>query len=699
MGQQAVADSGKELKSEIGLISAMSIVVGVVLGAGAFMKPPAVLAAAGDSTTALLAWLIGGMFSMAGGLTLCELGVMFPRTGGVYVYLEEIFGEKVAFLYGWMIVFLFGPATVGALTGYFSSVFCLLFSIPEHYAGVVGAAALAFVTFVNSVSVKAAGRVQTIATLCKLLPIVLLTVFGLWKGSGQVLFMHSSPAGAATSFSVAVLATLFAYDGWAQVASLGGEIKNPSKILPRAIIGGLTFLVVVYLAINVALLKVIPADQLVALGHDASTIVAQKLFGLAGGNVISVGIMIAMIGGLNGYTMTLSRVLYSMGVRGQMPGSQLWGKIDSDSNTPVNAILFLVFNAFIYNLLFDADKLSNIASFSNWIFYMLTFIAVFIARKTHAHVPRSYKVPLYPVVPLIAIGGALYVFYGMLSTEPIYGVFSVGLTLAGLPVYYYMTGSKTMALPGRLKTKYMVGIGSLIILALLTISVRIIDPRPEIRVATEPASPPVSFEEKGNITGFDIELMNAAADRAGLKVTYRAVSLEHMFTAVNQNYVDAAVCSLSITPERQASVAFTQPYIENGGKALLVKQGSGIKSHTGLAGKTVGVHAGSTSEAFASGLPGAKVQVFHSNLDMATAFNQGALDAIIFDRPILEHFMSQNIVNNAMIIENIDKEQYGIVYANKNKALGEKLDKALAEMKKNGELAALQQKWFGKTLE
>jgi len=282
MPQETTEKTG--LKSELGIVSAISIVVGVVLGAGAFMKPPAVLGAAGDSSTALLAWILGGLFSAAGGLTLCELGAMFPRTGGVYVYLEEVFGERIAFLYGWMIVFLFGPATVGALTGYFSSVFCLIFEIPSPYTPVVGAGVLAFVAVVNSISVKAAGKVQLVATACKLAPIALLTFFGLWKGNGQVLSASSGVSAATTSFSVAVLATLFAYDGWAQVASLGGEIKNPAKILPRFIIGGISALVIVYVSINIALLKVIPADQMVALGHDASAIAAQKLFVLMGGN-------------------------------------------------------------------------------------------------------------------------------------------------------------------------------------------------------------------------------------------------------------------------------------------------------------------------------------------------------------------------------------------------------------------------------
>ena len=695
MGMPQEASEKTGLKSELGIVSAISIVVGVVLGAGAFMKPPAVLGAAGDSSTALLAWILGGLFSAAGGLTLCELGAMFPRTGGVYVYLEEVFGERTAFLYGWMIVFLFGPATVGALTGYFSSVFCLIFEIPSPYTPVVGAGVLSFVAIVNSISVRAAGKVQMVATACKLVPIALLTIFGLWMGNGKVLSASSGVSAATTSFSVAVLATLFAYDGWAQVASLGGEIKNPAKILPRAIIGGISFLVIVYVSINIALLKVIPADQMVALGHDASAIAAQKLFGLMGGNLISVGIMVAMIGGLNGYTMTLSRILYSMGVRGQMPGSNIWSRIDRDSNTPVGSIVFLLVVSFIYSRVFDADKLSNIASFSNWIFYMLTFVAVMVARRTFADVPRPYRVPLYPVVPLFAIGGAFYVFYGMLTTEPMNGLLSIALTLAGLPVFWYMKSSRA-AEPKfpHFKTKYVMTAASLLLLVMLAVSIRVFDFRPEVRVATEPALVPFSYQEKGRLTGFDVELMDALGSRAGLKVVYVPVTFDNILEAVRNRYVDAAIASISVTEERRKMVSFSKPYLDTGGLALLVGERSFIKDPRDLKGVTVGVFKGSTAEQFAATLAGVKVQPYHSKYDMVTAFNMGILKALIDDRPILESQLTAGKIRGGRIAAVLNREEYALAFSGGNRELEDKINKALEGMKKSGEIDALYRKWF-----
>lgn len=686
------------LRADLGLISALSLVVGMVLGAGAFMKPPAVLAAAGDFNLALAAWVIGGLFSITGGLTLCELGVMFPRTGGIFVYLEEIYGPKIAFLYGWMISVIFGPALVGALTGYFSSVFCLLFDIPDAYTGVVGAGALGFIAFINSIGVKEAGYLQTVATFCKLLPIALLAGFGLWKGNGQVALFGASGGGIETTapFAVAILATLFAYDGWAQVAAVAGEIKNPSKVLPKAIIGGISFLIVVYLCINIALFKVFPVSEMVALGHDTSSIAAQRLFGLMGGNLIAVGIMVSILGGLNGYVMTLSRTIYIMGTRGQIFCSSVLRKIDKDSSSPVNAILMLAIAAFVYYRLLDADKLSDIAMFSVWLFYLLAFIAVIVARKTHPDMPRPYRVIFYPVVPLIAIGGAIYVIYGMLSHDFFNGITSIGLTLAGLPLYYYLNRSdKNINLFSRLKTKYIVGLCSLLVMGLLTFFVQVTDNREEIHVGIVPQFAPFAYEDPtGKLTGFDIELINAVADKAGLKVNYRMISLEYIFDAVNREYVDIAICSLSDTPERQKTVNFTKPYIEKGGLALLSQQGAAVRDVKDLAGKTVGVPQGSTGEAYIHNSSSVKVQSFQSNLDMIHAFNQGWIDAIVFDKLILEYFVAQKTIVHPVSIQIIRQEDYAIAFSNKNKELGERMDKIVADMKKNGELEALYQKWF-----
>lgn len=681
------------MKTDIGLISALSIVVGMVLGAGAFMKPSAVMAASGDSTWALSAWVVGALFSIAGGLTLCELGVLFPRTGGVYVFLEEIYGPKIAYLYGWMLTFIFGPATIGALAGYFSSVFCLLFGIPNHYTAVVGLAALAFVVFVNAVGVKQAGYLQVAATFCKLIPIILLAVFGLWKGNGNVLSIATHTK-AATSFSLAVIATLFAYDGWAQVASVAGEMKNPGKILPRAIIGGLLFLSVVYIVINIAMIKVLSPAHMVALGHDASSIAAQKLFGLYGGNLVSLGIMISIIGGLNGYIMTLSRIVFTMAERNQLPGSGIWSKIEEDSKTPVNAALLLAVLAFVYLRALDADRLTDIAMFAIWIFYMLSFIAVFVARKRMPDAPRSYKVPFYPVTPVIAAGGALFIVYGMFTSEPLSAFVSLGLTLAGIPVLYLITHRLPSFHEFAISKKYVVLAGAVLVCGALILSPQVIDTRPVLRVAMETSNPPIAFEdETGKPAGMDVEIIQAVADEMDYRISFRPTAFSLLFLALEKDLADAAIGELTITEERRKTVAFTTSYYQSS-LALLVRPESKAEKLSDLVGKIIGVKSRTTGDTYMEKHPEFTVRRLSIFPDLAQLLKDGAIDGVVFDKPVLEQWLAGQKVSGR-IIDLDSPEEYAIAYRKENPDLGKKLNRAIDTLTKKGRLDAIIKKWFG----
>jgi len=681
-----------QFKTDIGLISALSIVVGMVLGAGAFMKPAAVMAASADSTWAFAAWVVGALFSIAGGLTLCELGVLFPRTGGVYVFLEETYGTRVAYLYGWMLTFIYGPAIIGALSGYFSSVFCLLFGIPDHYIAVVGLAAISFVVFVNSVGVRQAGYLQVAATFCKLIPLLLLIVFGVWKGNGHVLNIATHTA-AVPSFSLAVIATLFAYDGWAQVASVAGEMKNPGRILPQAIIGGLLFLSAVYIAINIAIIKVLSPAQMVSLGHDASAIAAQKLFGLYGGNLVSVGIMISIIGGLNGYIMTLSRIVFTMAERNQLPVSGVWSKIEKDSNTPVNAALLLSVLSFIYLQILDADRLSDIAVFAVWIFYLLSFVAVFIARKQMPQAPRSYKVPLYPLTPLIAIGGALYILSGMCASHPLYAVVSAGLTLAGIPVLYLITHRLPRFQGFAVSKKYLVLAAAVFSCGALLLFPQIKDTRPVLRVAVETSNPPIAFEdETGKPAGLDIDIIQAVAREMGYRVSFRATAFSFLFPAVENDLADVAISELTITEERRKIVDFTKSYFQSA-LALLVGPESTAQTLDDLKGKTIGVKKSSTGDYYMEKLPGYTLRRLSIFPDLAQLLNDGVIDGIVFDRPVMEQWLAKGTVAGRMIfLEGL--EEYGIVYAKKNPDLGRKLNKAVDTLVQSGKFNEIIDKWL-----
>jgi len=438
--QQEMKD-GNNLKKDLGLVPTMALVVGMVIGSGIFMKPGNVVLAAGDSTFALLAWILGGIITLAAGLTVAELGAQIPRTGGLYTYLDEIYGELWSYLYGWMQTIIYGPATIGALGLYFSSLLIPFFGISETVKLPIAIITVIFLTAINCLGSKYGGFIQTVATVGKLIPIALIGIFGLWKGNGQILGMTS---GNSTSLGMgaAILATLWAYDGWIGVSFVAGEMKNPAKQLPKAIIIGLSTVIAAYIMINVALFHMLPAAEVASLGKLAASTVAGLLFGEIGGRLISIGILVSIFGALNGYILTNARVPYAMALRGQLPASSILSKVPEAFGTPVNAMILQVILASMLMVGWDPDSLTDIAMFIMWAFYISAFIAVFILRKRQQGIIRPYSVPAFPIVPIIAISGATYIVASMLMDKPMQAMMAIGITATGLPVYWLLNKRK-----------------------------------------------------------------------------------------------------------------------------------------------------------------------------------------------------------------------------------------------------------------
>jgi len=441
---QLQQNSERNLKQDLGFIASTALVVGMVIGSGIFMKPAKVIAAAGDSSLGLGAWVLGGIITLAAGLTVAELGSQIPKTGGLYTYLNEVYGKVWGYLFGWMQTVIYGPATIGALGLYFSALLLPFFGIEDAYKMPIAIASVIFISGINALGTKYGGFIQSVATIGKLIPIALIAIFGLLKGNGQVLGMVSG-LGQGAGMGAAILATLWAYDGWIGVGFVAGEMKNPAKQLPRAIIIGLGIVMVAYLSVNVAILHVLPAAKVVSLGKYAAGSAATVLFGDIGGKLISIGILVSIFGTLNGYTLTCARVPYAMAIRGQLPASGILGKLHKSFGTPVNSFILQAVITIALMTLGDPDRLTDIAMFIIWVFYILAFVAVFIMRKRNPEASaRPYSVPGYPIVPIIAIVGALYIIFSTIFTNPVDTFYSLGITLAGLPLYWLINkrGSK-----------------------------------------------------------------------------------------------------------------------------------------------------------------------------------------------------------------------------------------------------------------
>ncbi|WP_314793314.1 amino acid permease [Eggerthia catenaformis] len=420
------------LKKNLGVTTAISIVVGCVIGSGIFFKPQAIYSAThGAPGLGLLAWIITGIASVCGALTFAEIAIMFPRTGGIVTYLKEAFGETIGFLAGWIQVLVFYPAMISALAVAFSNQLSL-FLKTDQYIIVIAIGCIIILAGMNSLGSKPAGRLQIIFTVSKLIPIVLLIIFGFIKGQNDApLFspMIGKDINTVVVLGQLMVSVLFAFEGWTGVGAIAGELKNPGKDLPRAIIGGVSIIMAIYLIINIAYLKVIPASSLAFLKAPAAA-VAIKLFGNIGGKIIAVGIMISVFGACNGFLMSGSRVAFAMAQEETLPFSSYLSKLNKDK-VPFYSIFLVALIGIIYSISGQFNLLTDLAVFSSWLFYTLTFIAVIKLRKDKSFVKREYKVPFYPIIPLIAVISGLFVVINQLFLS---GIRSTVLSFASLGV-------------------------------------------------------------------------------------------------------------------------------------------------------------------------------------------------------------------------------------------------------------------------
>ncbi|MGD8191184.1 APC family permease [Brevibacillus ginsengisoli] len=435
-------DNKAQLKKDVGLTLAISLVIGTVIGSGVFMKPGKVIEYTGDSSMALWAWVLGGIITLASGLTIAEVSTQIPKTGGLYVYLEEVYGKIWGYLCGWVQTVIYGPSIIGALGLYFGSLLANLFSWGDEWKLPLGIAAVVFLALINGLGTKYGGYIQTAATIGKLIPIALIIVFGIWMGNSQVLHMPSGLPATHISMGAAILATLWAYDGWMLVGFVAGEMKDPGKILPRAIIGGLSIVTAAYLLVNIALMHILPADQIAALKENAASTAATMIFGDVGGKLIGIGILVSIFGCLNGKILSFPRVPYAMAERGQLPASGLLSQVHPRFNTPVASIILQVIIATILMVMSNPDHLSDIAIFSVYLFNIQAFAAVFILRKRNKGAKRVFSVPLYPIIPVVAIIGAAYIIVSAIMDNPADMLSAIAITVIGLPVYWLINRRK-----------------------------------------------------------------------------------------------------------------------------------------------------------------------------------------------------------------------------------------------------------------
>jgi len=413
----------------------MAVVVGIIIGSGIFIVPSPIAAVTGNITGIALVWVLGGLVALFGALSVAELAAMYPEAGGPYVYLREAYGRPLAFLFGWMWL-LTTPISWAAQSLTFAKFLGFLVPLSATVIHLIAAALIVLVSAANYRSVKLGAVIQNLSTGAKVLAIVGLSAAIFFLAPGGIHNpLHTESLGMANwpGIGIGLVAALWAYDGWENLTALSGEVRNPQRNLPIALVGGTLIVIVVYLLINAAYLRALPLPALAA-SQSVAADSAKVVLGHAGASMVAALVMLSVFGTLNGSILSSPRVFYAMAEDGLF--FRTVGRVHPRYETPYVAIAFIVVIAVIYVLLRDFMQLAEAYVLGIWPFLALAVIGLFILRKRRPDFPRPYRAWGYPIIPALFVLGTFVVVANSLYAQPLSTGASIAITLLGVPLYF-----------------------------------------------------------------------------------------------------------------------------------------------------------------------------------------------------------------------------------------------------------------------
>jgi basic amino acid/polyamine antiporter, APA family len=461
-------------RRDLTLTHATSLVVGITIGTGIFLKSAVMAQAAGTPMLLLAAWVLAGIVAMFGALSFAELGALLPDAGGEYVYLRAAYGEMPGFLYVFN-SFLVGGASIsayGAAVAVFLSDIVPLgapwFTHTSHLYGasytfdlgvrqVIAVSVIALLGLINCAGVLLGGRVQTLLTAAKV-----LSILGL--AAGVFLFSHAAPntttavpgGGSLSGLGAAMFAALWAYSGWQFLPMAASEVQQPDRNLPRAIIGGSLIVLAIYMLINVAYIYAVPFAQIVTsnstLYPDAPSVAAraaQTFLGTKAASLAALIFLVSSVGALNGTILARARVPYAAARDGLFFRS--FGRLSPHSRVPLTSIVLVSTWAALLAATGTFDQLTNMAVVSYAIFWIPVVFSVIVLRRKLPDAPRPYRVRGYPVVPLIFVLVMCWIVVTEFIANPMESSATLGLILLGLviyPIFKRQTDSSSQSVKG-----------------------------------------------------------------------------------------------------------------------------------------------------------------------------------------------------------------------------------------------------------
>ncbi len=449
-----------KLVRQLSLFDSSMIMMGIVIGSGIFVTTGIMAQSIPSVPLILLAWIVGGLLTLAGALTFAELGAAMPEAGGLYVYLREAYGPLFGFLFGWILFLVYMTGGIAGLAAAFAEYFGVFFpslstkvlifsktitifnktiTYSVSAGQLVAMAVILLLSAVNYVGLIFGKIIQNIFTVIKIGTLILFILFGFTIGKTTSIDFSMNPGGINVTqlfvgFGIALIAVSWAFDGWNNINFMAGEIKNPKRNLPLALIFGTLGITILYVLINMVYLFAIPIDQLageVKVAEKASSI----LFGDFTTIIISIAIIISIFGSINGSILAGPRVYYAMAKDGLF--FQKVASVHPKFKVPGFAIFIQAAWSCLLVLSGNFEQLITFTMFISFVFWIAAAASVFKLRKKYPDLPRPYKTWGYPVVPVIFIVATSGILFNTLIEKPFESLAGVGITLIGVPVYYF----------------------------------------------------------------------------------------------------------------------------------------------------------------------------------------------------------------------------------------------------------------------
>jgi APA family basic amino acid/polyamine antiporter len=424
-----------ELPRRLGFLDALSIVVGIIIGAGIFLVPNLVARELQSPGRILGVWVFAGVISFFGALACAELGTAFPATGGQYVFLREMYGPLIGFLCGWSMFAVARTAQVAWLAVTMTLYVSYFVPMSSGAAKFLGLGALALFTTINYWGVNAGALVQKVFTLAKVAGLLLLIVAALlWRGSSTGTHAAVSGGFSISHFGVALIACVLACDGWVQLSFVAGEIRNPRRNILWALAIGSAACTAVYVLANIAYMRVLSIPEIAASEHVGAS-VAERVMGHAGGAIVSVIILMSIIGTLNGCFLTSPRIYFAQARDGLF--FRKFAEVHPKHQTPGFAIVAQGAWAAVLLISGSYESLLDYAMFAIWLSYGFMVAGVIVLRIKRPGLIRPYRMWGYPVTPILFLLITAWFLGNMIVTRPVPSLAGLGLILTGVPIYFF----------------------------------------------------------------------------------------------------------------------------------------------------------------------------------------------------------------------------------------------------------------------